>query len=98
MRFAPGRRRETDRATARALNFAPLLCALRDQGESLTGIARQLTLMEIETPRGRSQWTFEQVQRMFVYAGERLPKRHANYRSQAERRATMLRFPIVRLD
>jgi DNA invertase Pin-like site-specific DNA recombinase len=89
---------ETERATTRALNFAPLLCALRDLGESVTGIARQLTLMEIETPRGRSQWTYEQVRRMFIYAGERLPRRHANYRSQAERRATMLRFPIVRLD
>ena len=67
-------RRAREKAKAHALQFAPLLCALRDAGETINGIAVQLTLMEIDTPRGGKQWRSELVRKMFERAGERKPK------------------------
>ena len=60
-----------ERAKARALNYLPLLCKLRDSGETLHGIALQLTMMEIETPGKRKVWRDRTVAKMFEYAGER---------------------------
>ena len=82
-------RAERERAKARALDFAPLLCELRDRGESIHGIAAQLTLMEIETPRGKSVWRYGTVRRMFEYAGERMPKLRVSRRSASERQSIL---------
>jgi len=67
-------RENRERAKSRALVFAPLLCALRDQGATLEGIAEQLTLMGIATPRHAQMWNGDTVRRMFERAGERKPK------------------------
>ena len=67
-------RKGRERAKAHALDFAPLLCELRDRGETINGIATQLTLMEIETPRGARKWGSNLVRKMFERAGERKPK------------------------
>jgi len=101
--FSPAAQRartkaERERAKARALDFAPLLCTLRDHGETIQGIARQLTLLGIETPKGRTNWSRGQVQGMFMYVGERLPKLRVSRRTEAERGAATLRFPIERFD
>jgi DNA invertase Pin-like site-specific DNA recombinase len=76
-----------ERAKARALNYLPLLCKLRDSEETLHGIALQLTAMEIETPGKRNVWRDRTVAKMFEYAGERKPRPRASRRTQAERRA-----------
>ena len=76
---------ERERAKARALDFDPLLCALRDRGETIYGIAAQLTLMGIETPRGKGVWHSDTVRQMFEYAGERVPKFRCNRRSPSTR-------------
>jgi DNA invertase Pin-like site-specific DNA recombinase len=73
------------RATARARDMAPLLRELRDSGESLCGIARELTAMEIPPPNGGKRWYPKTVERMFGYAGERLPRPRASRRTEAER-------------
>ncbi len=67
-------RENRERATARALEFAPLLCALRDQGATISGIAEQLTLMGIPTPRNAQTWSMDTVRRMFERAGEQKPR------------------------
>jgi len=45
-----------ERSKARALEYAPLFCVLRDKGESIAGIAAQLTLMGIEPPPHCRRW------------------------------------------
>ena len=45
-----------EKAKTRALDYLPLLCELRDRGETIHGIALQLTAMGIETPRRRMIW------------------------------------------
>jgi DNA invertase Pin-like site-specific DNA recombinase len=67
-------RENRERATGRAREFAPLLCALRDQGATLEGIAEQLTLMGIATPRHAQRWNGDTVRMMFERAGETKPK------------------------
>jgi len=67
-------RRAREKAKLQALQFAPLLRALRDAGETINGIAVQLTLMEIDTPRGGTKWGQARVRKMFERAGERKPK------------------------
>jgi DNA invertase Pin-like site-specific DNA recombinase len=67
-------RQNRERATARAREFAPLLCALRDRGASIKGIAEQLTLMRIPTPRNAQRWGMNLVRRMFERIGEQKPK------------------------
>ncbi len=67
-------RENRERAIARACELAPLLCALRDQGAMLKGIAEQLTLMGIPTPHNAQRWGVDIVRRMFERAGERKPK------------------------
>jgi DNA invertase Pin-like site-specific DNA recombinase len=78
-RFSPAAlraktRKQRERARYHALEFAPLLCELRDAGETINGIAVQLTLMEIDTPRGAKKWGQAMVRKMFERAGERKPK------------------------
>lgn len=67
-------RKERERAKARALELAPLLRELRDRGETINGIATQLTLMGIAPPRNGKKWGQTLVRRMFERAGERKPK------------------------
>jgi DNA invertase Pin-like site-specific DNA recombinase len=67
-------RENRERANARAREFAPLLCALRDQGATLKGIAEQLTLMGIPTPRNAQSWSIDSVRRIFERTGEQKPK------------------------
>ena len=67
-------RENRERADARAREFAPLLCALRDQGATLAGIAEQLTLMGIKTPRNAQRWSDDTISRMFERVGQQKPK------------------------
>ena len=59
------------RALARAADMAPILRRLRDQGETVTGVAIELTAMGIPPPGGGARWYPKTVLRMFNYAGER---------------------------
>lgn len=77
-RFAPTAnkariRKARERAKAHALEFAPLLCALRDRGGTISSIAEQLTVMGIATPRNAKTWGYNLVRKMFERAGERKP-------------------------
>jgi hypothetical protein len=81
-----------ERAKARALNYLPLLCKLRDSGETLHGVALQLTMMEIETPGKRKVWRDRTVAKMFEYAGERNPRPRSSGRTQADRRVAQPDF------
>jgi DNA invertase Pin-like site-specific DNA recombinase len=67
-------RESRERADARARLFAPLLCGLRDQGATLSGIAAELTRMKIATPLHAPKWRREVVRRMFERVGEAKPK------------------------
>ena len=58
------------KAKAHAPDFVPLLCVLRDRGETIDGAAAQLTLMEIETPLGKGVWRYGTLRRIFDW----LPK------------------------
>src|SRR3984885_1559464 len=71
-----------EKAKTRALDYSPLLCELRDRGETIHGIALQLTAMGIETPRRRLVWRDRMIARVFEYAGERKPKRWASRRTK----------------
>jgi len=84
-----------ERAKARALNFMPLLCELRDRGETVHGIALQLTAMRIETPHCGKAWTDRMICRMFDYAGERKPKPWASRRTGAQRRTLHSDLPVL---
>jgi DNA invertase Pin-like site-specific DNA recombinase len=84
-----------ERAKARALNYLPVLCKLRDTGETLHGIALQLTAMKIETPGKRSVWRDRTVAKMFEYAGERKPRPRASRRTQADRKAAQWDFQLA---
>jgi DNA invertase Pin-like site-specific DNA recombinase len=61
------------RDTGRALAMAPLLRGLRDSGKSISGIADELTRMEIEPPLGGKRWRARTILRLFRLAGERPP-------------------------
>jgi DNA invertase Pin-like site-specific DNA recombinase len=83
------------KAKARALDYMPLLCELRDRGETIHGIALQMTAMGIATPGNRRVWSDRIVARMFEYAGERKPKPFASYRRQGQRAAMHFDLPII---
>jgi hypothetical protein len=60
-RFSPAARKAgvraiREKAKARALNCLPLLCELRDRGETIHGIALELSALGIETPRRQMIW------------------------------------------
>ena len=84
-----------ERSKSLALDFLPLLSNLRDRGETIHGIARQLTVMNIATPRHGKRWTDQMVSRMFEYAGERKPKPWASRRTVQERRALHKDLPVL---
>lgn len=83
-----------ERAKARALNYLPLLCKLRDSGETLHGIALQSTMMEIEMP-GKRNVARSHGGQLFEYAGERKPPPRSSRRTQADRRAAQSNFQLV---
>jgi DNA invertase Pin-like site-specific DNA recombinase len=74
-----------EKAKTLALDYLPLLCELRDRGETIHGIALQLTAMGIETPRRRMIWRDRMVTRVFDYAGERKPRPWASRRTKEVR-------------
>jgi DNA invertase Pin-like site-specific DNA recombinase len=78
--FEAAIRARREKSKARALEYAPLLCVLRDRGESIAGIAAQLDLMGIEPPRNCRKWYPRTIGRLFRIAGERPPKSHRGYR------------------
>ena len=84
-----------EKAKTRALDYLPLLCELRDRGETVHGIALQLTEMRIETPRGRAVWRDRMVARLFEYAGEPKPKPRAVRRTKEVRRSMHLDLPTM---
>ena len=84
-----------ERSKARALEYAPLLCVLRDKGESIAGIAAQLTLMEIEPPRHCRRWYPRTIGRLFKIAGERPPKSHRGYRPDQRGMLTAPLLPLL---
>jgi DNA invertase Pin-like site-specific DNA recombinase len=86
-----------EQAKARALDYLPLLCELRDRGETIHGIALQLTAMGIETPRRRLVWRDRMVARVFEYAGERKPKPWASRRTREVRLSNHLDLPTFPL-
>jgi hypothetical protein len=99
-RFSDAARKAQVRATrekakTRALDYLPLLCELRDRGETIHGMALQLTEMHIETPRGRAVWRDRMVTRVFEYAGERKPKPWAVRRTAEVRRSMHSALPIL---
>jgi len=87
-----------ERAKARALDFLPLLCELRDRGETIHGIARQLSSMNIATPRHGKRWSDRMVARMFEYAGERKPKPWSSRRTAEQRREIHRDLPVLKVD
>jgi DNA invertase Pin-like site-specific DNA recombinase len=78
-------RAERERSKKRALDFAPLLCQLRDRGQTIHEIAQHLTTLGVPTPRGGNAWRHNTVRRMFEHAGERKPKARFGRRTQAMR-------------
>ena len=84
-----------EKAKQRGLNYLPLLCELRDRGETIHGIALQLTAMGIETPCRRRVWSDRTVARIFEYAGEPPPKPWGSWRSTAERQRLHADLPSL---
>lgn len=76
-------RAERERSRKRALDFAPLLCELRDRGQTINEIAQHLTAIGAERPRGGNAWGHNTVRRMFEHAGERKPKPRLGRRRKA---------------
>jgi DNA invertase Pin-like site-specific DNA recombinase len=81
---------ERARSKKRALDFAPLLCQLRDQGQTINEIAQHLTALGVQRPRGGIAWGHTTVRRMFEHAGERKPKSRFGRRPQAIHSSTIL--------
>jgi DNA invertase Pin-like site-specific DNA recombinase len=86
-----------EQAKARALDYLPLLCELRDRGETIHGIALQLTAMGIETPRRRMIWRDRMVARVFDYAGERKPRPWVSRRTKEVRLSKHSDLPTLLL-
>src|SRR3984957_6255509 len=76
-------RAERERSKRRALDFAPLLCQLRDRGQTIHEIAQHLTARGVERPRGGTAGGHSTVRRMFEQAGERKPKSRFGRRTQS---------------
>lgn len=87
-------RKIKEKANARARELAPLLCALRDQGETLTEIAEQLTLMGIPTARDAKAWRIETVGRLLARAGERPPRSGCGLRAHEKGRLVNPGVPL----
>lgn len=91
-------RTKRERAKARALDYMPLLCELRERGETIHGIALQLTAMGFETPHSRRLWRDKMVSRMFEYAGERKPNPWVSRRTQSDRKLRHSDLPSLLED
>lgn len=76
-------RAERETSKRRALDFMPLLCQLRDRGQTINEIAQHLTTLGVPGPRGGDVWAHNTVRRMFEHAGERKPKSRFGRRTQA---------------
>lgn len=87
-------RANRQRADARAREFAPLLCALRDQGATIQGIAEALTQMGVPTPRNATKWRSDIVRRMFERLGEARPKSGRGQRRNGKRALVDSRVPL----
>jgi resolvase-like protein len=99
-RFSPAARKAgvraiREKAKARALNCLPLLCELRDRGETIHGIALELSAMGIETPRRQMIWRDRMVARIFEYAGERKRRARASRRTREVRLSQRLDLQTV---
>ena len=53
-------RAESERSKSLALDFAPLLCHLRDRDQTINEIAQRLTTLGVPTPRGGNAWVTTQ--------------------------------------
>jgi len=93
--FEAALRARREKSKARALEYAPLLCVLRDRGESIAGIAAQLDLMGIEPPRHCRKWYPKTIARLFRIAGERPPKSHRGYRPDQRGMLTSPLLPLL---
>lgn len=82
-----------EKAKARALNYLPLFCHLRDRGDSIHGIALELTAMGVETPGRRVIWRDRMVAKVFEYAGERKPRPWASRKTREFRLSQRLDLP-----
>ncbi|MGA2495920.1 MAG: hypothetical protein ABSF67_23870 [Roseiarcus sp.] len=87
-------RENHERANARAREFAPLLCALRDQGATMSGIAESLTQMGVPTPNKASRWGYFTIRSMFERAGLEKPKSARGHRRNATRALANPRVPL----
>ena len=87
-----------ERAKARALDYMPLLCELRERGETIHGIALQLTAMGLDTPNRRQVWRDKMVSRLFEYAGELKPKPRVSRRTQLDRKLLHSDLPSLADD
>ena len=83
-----------EQAKSRALEFAPLLCALRDKGSTINHIADQLTQMGIPTPRNAKRWNGKLVGKMFERVGERKPKSRHHAKHGWRDRPSALQLPL----
>jgi DNA invertase Pin-like site-specific DNA recombinase len=83
-------RAERERSKRRALDFAPLLCQLRDQGQTINEIAQHLTALGAPRPRGGDSCGHNTVRRMFEHAGEQKPKSRFGRRTQAMQDSAIL--------
>jgi DNA invertase Pin-like site-specific DNA recombinase len=84
-----------ERAKARALDYLPLVCSLRDRGETNHGIAIELTTLRLATPGNDTVWGDRMVKRIFEYGGERKPRPYASRRTRSERLSTRTDLPSL---
>jgi hypothetical protein len=54
-----------NRNASPAMALAPLICALRDRGKSISAIAAELTQLDIEISRVGAQWAWKSMRRLF---------------------------------
>jgi DNA invertase Pin-like site-specific DNA recombinase len=80
---------------ARARDYIPLICKLRDRGESITGIVAQLTTMEIAPPPRCKKWHLSTIKRMLRITGERPPKSGRGRRPDRSGMRTPLLLPLL---
>jgi DNA invertase Pin-like site-specific DNA recombinase len=80
--LAAARAAQIGRMRDRAFALRPLLRDLRDDGRSLSGIAAELTRLEIETPRNGLRWKPESLRCQFRLCGLELPLKSRRGRSR----------------
>jgi hypothetical protein len=90
-------RLQKEQADSWAREIAPLLCALRDRGESVSGIVQYLSIYGILTFKGQPEWCRRQVERTFDRIGEKRPPPRVTHTSKSERakRAEKLSLAVL---